>query len=89
MVEFQHTSEKLPVVLNFEQIVLLASSKELGTAALDMMGWPHSVLKNGVSDLGVDEAAGTRRSAVGARVKQARLFTGMKMRIRKVKFYRK
>eukprot|EP00959_Pyramimonas_sp_CCMP1952_P317101 6636959-Pyramimonas_sp.AAC.1 len=52
-----------------------------------MLGWPHSILRDGVSYFGVDEAAGARRSAVGARVKQARRFTGMKVRIRKAKFF--
>eukprot|EP00959_Pyramimonas_sp_CCMP1952_P154135 3224788-Pyramimonas_sp.AAC.2 len=61
MAEFQRSSEKLSAVLDFEKIGLLASPKEIGTAAPDMLGWSHSTLKNGVSYLGVDEAAGSRR----------------------------
>eukprot|EP00959_Pyramimonas_sp_CCMP1952_P438760 9185869-Pyramimonas_sp.AAC.1 len=70
MHQFQAASQKLNVELHPGKLSILSTHSELGRDVCAALELPQSVCKPSVTYLGVDEAAGARRCAQRARLKQ-------------------
>eukprot|EP00959_Pyramimonas_sp_CCMP1952_P402804 8440795-Pyramimonas_sp.AAC.1 len=87
--EFREMSKSINATLNVDKVAPIASSKELGRAICQDVGVGLDVVKDSVAYLGVDETAGLKRPARGARPTQKSRFAAARLRLRKVKRFRR